>query len=92
MGSIIIKAFPPCDQWLGGERRIALTVDEGLKVKDLLTLLASRYPAFRPLLKRDEDESFRSQMIIVQNGHLLKQDDVVGPEAEIELLPPMAGG
>jgi molybdopterin converting factor small subunit len=89
---VTVRASLSCRRWLGGEQQVELAVEEGLRVADLLSLLAERYPASRPLLAHHDEEGLWAHVIPVQNGHMLRRDDVVSAGSEVELLPPIAGG
>jgi molybdopterin converting factor small subunit len=90
---VTVRASLSCRRWLGGEQQMELPVEEeGLRVADLLSLLAERHPASRPLLAHRDEEALWAHVIPVQNGHMLRRDDVVSAGSEVELLPPIAGG
>ncbi|MGQ9625581.1 MAG: MoaD/ThiS family protein [Anaerolineae bacterium] len=88
---LTIKVSAPYRKWFNGGARLELEVDEGTRLEDMLSLLAARYPSLRPALGLDE-EALWGRVIFIQNDRLLRRDDVIAPEGEIEILPPVAGG
>lgn len=61
----------------------AMTCPDGATVGDVVQELASRHPALSPLL---------ASVRVAVNGAFASPEDVVPPDAEFVLIPPVSGG
>lgn len=71
------------DQVGGRELVVDLPRDGTLTVSELRTTIASAYPQLAPLLAR---------VTVAVDLEVARGDEVIGPDAEVALLPPVAGG
>jgi sulfur-carrier protein len=68
---------------LAGADRITIELPAAATAGDLRRELASRVPAFVGLLERSA---------IAVDGEFAENDQLISPDAEIALLPPVSGG
>jgi molybdopterin converting factor subunit 1 len=66
-----------------GMRQVDLTLAPDARVRDLKNLLAQRIPALQPSLPT---------VLIAINHEYAFDDDLIPPDAEIALFPPVSGG
>ncbi len=88
---ITVKASRPYQPWLAGAKEVQVDINEGIRLADLLARLAKEWPAFSRLPLQDAGR-LQSQVLIYSEGRFLRPEDIVAPDATIELLPPTAGG
>ena len=88
---LTVKISAPYRKWFDGAARLELEIDEGTRLEEVISLLAARYLSLRPLLGLD-GEALWGRVLLLQNDRLLRRDDVIEPEGEIAILPPVAGG
>jgi molybdopterin converting factor subunit 1 len=82
VASLTVRCFASLNEVLGAEE-VSVEVPEGATVSDLLTELVRRYP---------ELDARLSATAVAVNRRLAAEDDPVGPDDEIALLPPVSGG
>ena len=68
---------------LAGRPRIALNLDDGATINDLLNHLAAEHPALQPGL--------RSALPVIAGSHAMR-DQKLEEGDEVSLLSPVAGG
>jgi molybdopterin synthase catalytic subunit len=68
---------------LAGERRVVLDIEDGLRVADLRSLLAVRYPRLA--------QAIGSALVSI-NREFAFDEDIVPSGAEVALFPPVSGG
>lgn len=68
---------------LAGERQTILDLPEGLKVGELKAELLARFPGLAPAL---------SHAFIALNREYASDNEIIPPQAEIAVFPPVSGG
>lgn len=101
MPTVLIRLHAPLSERLGlatGGRRALLeeTFEPGACVRDVLTRLAERYPAFRAIALDPQTDRLVRPILLTVNGRLLTASDEYGlplqERDEIVFLPAAFGG
>jgi molybdopterin synthase sulfur carrier subunit len=76
-----ILAFGVAKEIVNGAS-LEMEVEEGKTIWDLRSLLQDRYPSLQQL----------SSLMIAQNKEYAQNDDLLLPDSEVALIPPVSGG
>lgn len=82
---ITVRLFGMTKSLAGNHDSLALTMDKGHQVKDLVELLDTRYPAIGELIHK-------KKVLVSVNQEIGHEDTAINDGDEIALLPPFAGG
>ena len=66
-----------------GTRKVSLEVDNAMTLREIWPLLADEHPGLSPM---------RDTLAFAVNGEYATMEDVVGPNDEVAVLPPVSGG
>jgi molybdopterin converting factor small subunit len=86
-----ITLYPPY-RAIVGQDSLRLDVHSELTLRQLLTLLAECYPAFREYLDVPSDEFLWGQLIVHVNDDIVGMNGRIRPGDRVDLLPPISGG
>ncbi|MCC7105063.1 MAG: MoaD/ThiS family protein [Chloroflexi bacterium] len=86
-----ITVYPPY-RALVGQETIEVDLPPGTTLRELLTLLGERYPAMRQFACAPTSEFLWGQLIVHADNEIVRLDDPIDPVAQLDLLPPIAGG
>ena len=82
---IIIKLFGQLKTLADNQPELALPLNGGRKVKDLVSLLESKYPKIGEMI-------LKKRVLISVNQEIAHEDSEIKEGDEVALLPPFAGG
>ena len=86
-----VRFFKPFDEIAGGTE-IDLALKKATPVKELLTILADRIPAFKPYVRKEGDEVQSFFVILVRGDEILHLPDLIQDGDVVKVLPPISGG
>ncbi len=86
-----VRFFKPFDE-IAGDKEIDLALKKAIPVKELLTILADRIPAFKPYIRKEGDEVQSFFVILVRGDEILHLLDLIQDGDEVKVLPPISGG
>ena len=86
-----VRFFKPFDE-IAGDREIDLALKKAIPVKELLTILAERIPAFKPYVRKEGDEVQSFFVILVRGDEILHLPDLIQNGDVVKVLPPISGG
>ena len=86
-----VTLYPPY-RALAGQDTVTLDVSGEVTLRQLLELLAERYPDFREYVDVPSDEFLWGQLIVHVNDDIVGMNSRIRPNDKVELLPPIAGG
>ncbi|GAX89191.1 ubiquitin-like small modifier protein 1 [Effusibacillus lacus] len=91
---MVVKVFATFREIVSG-KEVLLDIREGQTIRELLTSLIDKYPAFRQELF-DADERLRQHVHVFVNGkniiHGNGLDTILSATDEVALIPPVGGG
>ena len=87
---MIVEFFGPYDKL--AEKKVRMTLEDSLKLKDVLMMIADRYPGLARYCHAGNDTALSSHMTIIRNGTHLKLADKVHDEDTLSFLLPATGG
>jgi molybdopterin converting factor small subunit len=86
-----LHVYPPYRASVGQDE-LALDLPAGTTVRQMLEVLAERYPAFEEFARARSDEFLWGQLIVHVNNDIAGLKSTLQPDDVIDLLPPIAGG
>lgn len=86
-----VRFFKPFDE-LAGKGEIDIDLRKPIPVKELLGIIESRVPSFKPYLRKEGDEILSFFVILVREDEVLKLEDLVTERDVVKVLPPISGG
>ncbi len=86
-----VRFFKPFDE-IAGDKVIDLALKKAIPVKELLTILADRIPAFKPYVRKEGDEVQSFFVILVRGDEILHLPDLIQDGDEVKVFPPISGG
>ena len=86
-----VRFFKPFDE-LSGKEEIDLDLKRPMPVKELLGIIAEKFPSFKPYLRKEKDEILNFFVVLVRGDEILKLQDVIYDGDMIKILPPISGG
>ena len=88
---IEVIAYAPYRAGLGN-RRISLDIPDGATLRDALNALSQRSQEFGAFARARSDEWLWGQLLVHQDGEIVRLNEPLEDGAVLELLPPIAGG
>jgi MoaD family protein len=86
-----VRFFKPFDE-IAGDKEIDLALKKAIPVKELLSILAERIPAFKSYVRKEGDEVQSFFVILVRGDEILRLPDLIQDGDEVKVLPPISGG
>ncbi len=83
--------FKPFDE-ISGQQEIQIDSRSPLQVKDLLKILAEKFPSFQNYVKKEGNEVTNFFAVLVRGNEILKLKDMVYEKDVLKILPPVSGG
>jgi hypothetical protein len=74
------------------EQEVAIDLKKPISIRELITMLASRYPGFAQYAGREHDVELFAHIMFVRSGAPLKSTDKIYNEDQINVLLPVTGG
>ena len=87
----VIHVYPPYRATVGRDS-VTLDLPPGATLRQMLAALAERYPEFEEIARARSDEFLWGQLIVHVNDDIAGLNTPVGPDDNVDLLPPIAGG
>jgi hypothetical protein len=87
---MVLRFYGPFLKMAEPEADIALL--EPVPLRELIRILANRYPALRSYAAYETDEALGAHAAFVAHGRVLKLSDPVDDSDEVNVLLPMVGG
>jgi molybdopterin converting factor small subunit len=86
-----IQVYPPYRAMVGQDS-LQVELPVGATLRELLELLATRFPAFREFAEARSNEFLWGQLIVHVNDDIAGLETRLRPDDTVDLLPPIAGG
>ncbi|MDH7500782.1 MAG: MoaD/ThiS family protein [candidate division NC10 bacterium] len=77
---------------LVGRDEVELDLDSPAKVREILKMVAERYPGFKEYADKGTDEQISTHMVVLLQDKVLRMEDVVESGATLQVMAPIAGG
>jgi len=77
---------------LVGREEVELDLDSPAKVREILRMVAERYPGFKEYADKGTDEQIATHMVVLLQDKVLRLEDLVEAGATIQIMAPIAGG
>jgi molybdopterin converting factor small subunit len=87
---MLVKFFGPFEKL--AEREVRIVLDEPISTKEMLQMLASRYPGLARYSMQKNDVELSAHVMLIRDGTPLKLADKIEDEDCIDILLPVAGG
>jgi hypothetical protein len=85
-----VEFFGPFDKL--AEKRVHIALKDSILLKDLLWILADRYPGFARYCHTGNDGELSAHITIIRSGIHLKLSDRVNDKDTVSILLPATGG
>ena len=86
-----VRFFKPFIE-LSGKEEMSFPLKEPVSVKELLEIIETHVPSFKPYVRKEGDEILSYHVILVRGDEILKLKDTVNDQDLVKILPPISGG